>query len=148
MFEKWLGQKEKAIQLLNHDDGTFEFRQVEIEDATMLEKKDEEVYKAWPHFYGLQYPFYGYKNISAGMVSICFDRDIIVDEFNILADSEKPAKGNSLVKDWITKKAESRRYKMQNKPTNMLLLDKISIFLGSAIIIQLLIIGLAVGLGR
>lgn len=64
------------------------------------------------------------------MLHVGFDTDIILDTFGVLKDDEKPVKGPDLAKDWIAKKAESRRYKTANKPQGMFLAEKITMFLG------------------
>ena len=86
------------------------------------------------------------KGIGADMVTLGFDRDIILDPFGIVDDKEKPEKNKKINENsWITDVAEGQRYKVQNKPGNRLLVDKITLIIGVAtLIIVLAIAGRAV----
>lgn len=123
--------KEKRTQLLFRDDGKFIFRKLEIEDTFLVEKMNKEIIKGWKHFFKLQFPFPGLKGIPADMVTLAFDRDIILDPYGIVDDKDKPDKHKKIDEnDWITDVADGQRYKAQNKPGNMLMLDKITLMLG------------------
>lgn len=78
------------------------------------------------------------------MIAVGFDTDIILDQFGVLKDDEKPEKGNDLAKTWIANKAESRRYKTANKPQNMNLAEKITIFLGFGFLIEIVAFALVI----
>ena len=83
--------KEKRTQLFFRSDGKFEFRRMELEDAMIVEKnKDGEIISGWPHFYQAQYPFPGYKNIPADMVTLSHARDIILDPHKLVPIDELP----------------------------------------------------------
>lgn len=142
------GGKEKRTQLYFRDDGSFEFRKLEFEDTCLVEKKDNEVIKAWKHFFGPELIFNGYKNIHADMVTLCFDRDFILDPFDAVPvvdnpQAGKPARNEHGIRSWTAQVAEAQRYKVVNKPGSSLLVDKISMFLGIALIIMLLILGMS-----
>lgn len=133
--------KERRTQLFFRDDGKFIFRKLFIEDTFLVEKKDKEIIKGWKHFYKLQFPFPGYKGIPADMVSLGYDRDIVLDPYNIVDQKEKPDKLKRInANSWITDVAEGQRYKHQIKPGSMLLLDKITVFIGVATLIIVLAI--------
>lgn len=140
--------KERRTQLFLRDDGKFQFRKLEMEHGAMVEKQSGEIVKAWPHFYKLQKTFNGYKGIGADMVTIAFDRDIILDPDDQLSSDEKPEKGTQLVKKWISRIGEAQRYKVQNKPGSMLLWDKITMFLGTALVLEWVIIGINIAINR
>ena len=123
--------KEKRTQLFFRDDGKFIFRKLEIEDTFLVEKKNKVIIKGWKHFYKLQFPFAGMKGVGADMVTLGFDRDIILDPYNIVDSSQKPDKHKKINENpWITEVAEAQRYKAQNNPSNMLLVEKVTLFLG------------------
>lgn len=134
--------KEKRTQLRFRDDGKFTFKKLAIEDTFLVEKIKDIIIKGWKHFYKLQFPFPGGAGIPADMVTLAFDRDIILDPYNILTDEEKP-KRNKAINDnpWITDVAEGQRYKAQNKPKTMLMVEKITIFIGIATL--LVVLGMA-----
>ena len=93
-------------------------------------------------FYKLQKRFDGYRKIGADIVYIPFDRDILLDIFNQFTDEEKPEKGNNLKKDYIRQIAESKCYQHEHTPQGRQLTDKIILFLGTAMVMELLIIGI------
>ena len=137
--------KSRAIQLYHRPDSNLQFRQVQIEDSDLVQHDQKGmVCTAWPYFMVNQFAFNGHKGMPAGMVTLSFDRDIILDPFGVLEDADKPEKGkgkyeNPLIKDWIIRKGESQRYKAQNKPGSMLLVEKITMWLGIALILELLL---------
>lgn len=131
--------KEHRTQLFLRDDGKFIFRKMRIQDTFMVEKKGDEVIKGWKHFFRLQFPFHGYKNMKPDMVTLAFDRDIILDPFGIMKDGDKPEKNKPINENkWISDVAETQRYKHQAKPGAQLLLNKVTIFLGVATLIMVL----------
>ncbi len=133
--------KEKRTQLFFRDDGKFIFRKLLIEDTFLVEKAGDDIIKGWKHFFKLQFPFPGLKGITADMVTLGFDRDIILDPYGLVDEKDKPDKHRKINdNDWITDVAEGQRYKAQNKPGTMLLLDKITMFLGAAVLIIVLAI--------
>lgn len=134
--------KEKRTQLRFRDDGKFTFRKMYIEDTFLVEKIKDIIIKGWKHFYKLQFPFPGGEGIPADMVTLAFDRDIILDPYNILDEKEKPSRNRNINDNpWITEVAEGQRYKAQNKPKTMLLVEKITMFIGIATLI--VVIGMA-----
>ena len=131
--------KEKRTQLFFRDDGKFIFRKLFIEDTFLVEKVSSDIVKGWKHFYKLQFPFAGLKGIPADMVTLGFDRDIVFDIYGLVDEKDKPLKNKKINEnDWITDVADGQRYKAQNKPASMLLLDKVTIFLGIATLVIVL----------
>lgn len=138
--------KEKRTQLHFRDDGKFTFRKLNIEDTFLVEKRGDDIIKGWKHFFKLQFPFAGLggkiKGIGADMVTLGFDRDIVLDPFNIVEDKDKPDKHKKIDENkWITDVAEGQRYKAQNKPGSRLLVDKVILLLGVATLI--IVLGIA-----
>jgi len=133
--------KERRTQLFLRDDGKFTFRKMPIQDTFMVEKRGDEVIKGWKHFFKLQFPFAGYKGMKPDMVTLGYDRDIILDPFGIVSDRDKPDKHKKINENpWITKIAETQRYKHQAKPGSQLLMNKVTIFLGVATLLIVLAI--------
>lgn len=147
-WDSWFGTvKENRTQLYFPDYGGFKFRRLPLEDSCLVEKdKNKQVTKAWPHFYSAQIPFGGHKNIHAGMVTLSFDRDFILDPFNVIPittnSSGKPEKSDVSIKKWTAQIAESQRYKVMSQPGNMMLIEKITLWLGVALILLILIFGI------
>lgn len=136
--------KERRTQLYFRDDGGFLFRKLDIEDGFLVEKVAKEIIKAWMMRYKLLKRFNGYKKIGADMVTISFARDIVFDPFNQLAPSEKPEKGDKLVKDFVRKIAEAKCYKHEQKAKGSLLIEKIVLFEGFTMVLLALGIGIVV----
>jgi hypothetical protein len=135
-----------------YDDGTFKFEKRLFTDSCLVDKKDNNVVKAWKHFYSADLRFDGFKNIKADMVSLGFDRDFILDPFNKVPVTDTPNAGGkpkateSDIKKWTAQVAESQRYKVMNKPGNMLIYDKITIFLGVGLILELIALGISIAM--
>ncbi len=102
---------EKKTQLYLRDDNKFEFRKLPLAYSCLLEKKGQEIKRAWWHSYSGQYNFSGYKNMSADTVTLGFARDIFLDlhgKIPITDDSTgKPKKEN--IAAWIAKIATNQR---------------------------------------
>ncbi len=148
-WDSWFGApKEKRTQLYFRDDGSFIFRKLPFEDSCLVEKSNGVVIKAWKHFYCAQVPFNGYKKIQADMVTPGFDRDFILDPFSKIPVMDntggKPKRSEDSIKKWTSQVAESQRYKVMNNPGKMLLLDKITTYLGISLLILLLILGILI----
>lgn len=163
MFGKLFGSiggtpKEQRTQLHFRDDGTFEFRRLDIEDTFLVEKKNEEIIRGWKHFYRNQFPFAGYKGIKADQATLSYDRDIILDPFGLIEeDEDNPEKRSKVVLDaaggnkeikgtraWLSEIGEARRLKLMANRAKKSNYNKIIIFLGVALLFELLIIGIEV----
>lgn len=134
--------KQKRTQLHFRDDGQFEFRKLEIEDGFLVEKEQDVVTKAWLMFYKLQKRFGGYRKIGSDMVTVSFDRDIVLDIFGQLSDAEKPERGSDLKKSFVKNIAEAKCYRHEHGKKPRTLIDKLVLFMGVAILMEVLIIGM------
>ena len=115
--------KERKTQLFFRDDNKFQFVKRSLMYSCLVEKSKGVLVRAWKHFFGNQFYFPGYKNMSADTVTLGFNRDIILDPFNKVPTgaevSKKPdVKGDGLIK-WIAKIAENQRhiYRTERKNT-------------------------------
>jgi len=148
-WDTWFGTvKEKRTQLYFPDYGGFQFRKLALEDSCLVEKNGKkEIVKAWKHFYCAQIPFSGFKKIHADMVTLGFDRDFILDLFNKVPvqtnSSGKPDKSEESIKKWTAQVAESQRYKVMTHPGGMLPMDKIIAWLGVALVIMAISLGIS-----
>ena len=112
----------------------------------MVEKVQDVVIKAWLLFYKLQKRFKGYKRIGFDMVTISFDRDIVLDTFGQLSDAEKPQRGADLKKSFVSNIATATCYKHEHTDKKRSLLDKMVMYLGMALLCELAIILLQVAM--
>lgn len=142
MFDSLRKVKQRRTQLHFRDDGQFEFRKLLIEDGFLVEKEQDIVVKAWLLLYKLQKRFRGYKKIGSDMVTLSFDRDIVLDPFGQLTDAEKPERGKNLKKDFVKNIAEAKCYRHEHGKKPRTLMDKMVIFMGTAIVGEVLIIGM------
>jgi hypothetical protein len=131
--------KPKRTQLHFRDDGQFQFRKLDILDGFLVEKEQELVVKAWLLFYKLQKRFKGYKKIGSDMVTVSYDRDIVLDTFGQLKDAEKPEKGANLKKDFVSKIATAKCYKHEHGGKKKTLMDKMVMFFGIAMVGEIVI---------
>jgi hypothetical protein len=141
---------EKSLQLYFRDDGRFIFRFLELLETIMVERnKEKAIIRGWKHIFGNQFPFVGYKNIPSGKVTLGFNRDVILDPYKLVPDSEKPDKGavdtkglvriKSIVK-WLTDIGEARRLKLMAKRGKNSSYDRIIMFLGIGFMLEIVII--------
>ncbi len=138
--------KEQRTQLFFRDDGKFIFRKLPIQDTAMVIKVNGIITTGWKHFFQLQFPFSGGKNIKADMVTLAYSRDIILDPFDIVPAAEKPIKGRGrLDKAWITGIAETQIYKERNKPHRTFLMDFVTGGLVVGLLIMILTIAYVAG---
>lgn len=118
-----LKTKEKKTQVYFRDDNKFKFIKRELEYSCLVEKSKGVLVRAWKHFFGNQYYFPGYKNISADTVTLGGNRDIILDPFNKVPTGEevsnKPDVTGKGLKRWIAKIASNQRhiYRTERKST-------------------------------
>lgn len=140
--------KEKRTQLFFRDDGKFTFRKLYIEDTFLVEKIKNIIVKGWQHFYKLQFPFAGLKGIPPDMVTLAYDRDIVLDPFGIVEAGEKPKLNKKINENqWITDVADTQRYKAQNTPHGMYLYDKITLIIGACVVLIVLAIAARAAFG-
>ena len=144
--------KESRTQFFFRDDGKFIFRRLELEDTFLQEKKDGEIVAGWKHFFKTQFPFSGYGNITADMVTLGFSRDIILDPAGIVPKEDKPktgktvdGEGRTLPKPWLVDVGNARRLKMIATRGQSQVTDWLIWILGSALILELLIAGIIIG---
>ena len=106
---------ERAMQLYFHDEPKVTFRRLELDGAAMIVRNrtnKEALEMAFLHYYQTIFPFNGYKNISAGGVTLGFSRDIVLDPFPILSEELRPPKRGGLNCPFITKIGAFKRYKL------------------------------------
>lgn len=127
-MELGLGAVERTGQLLFRDNGNFRFRQIEISEASLVEKKQGVVLKGWRHFFKLQFPFGGMKGIKAGMFTLSHERDIVYDPFNILSEQDKPEAVSPMTgmfnRRGIKEVAQSKSYKHEHAKPPSNVIDK------------------------
>lgn len=141
--------KERRTQVLFRDDGTFEIRKLDVLDSFLVEKDNNgNIIRAWLMPYKLLKRFDGYKSMSADMVTLSGERDIVLDLFNELKDSEKPGGDESgktvgeKLNKFIGRVAASTCYRIERTAKPHSQLDKVVTFLGIAI--GLLTVGLVI----
>jgi len=143
-------QKDNRTQLHFRDEGTFEFRTLPIEDTFLVEKVKDEIVRGWKHFYRNQFPFPGYKGMRSDLVTLSYDRDIILDPYGLVKDDRDNPEKKTVqgqpggVRAWLIEIGEARRLKMMANRSKTKNYNMVIIFLGSALMIELLIIGIGV----
>ncbi len=145
-FDSWIGAtRGKRTQLMFYDDFTVAFRELDIQDGAFVVKgTSDELTDAWDAPNKLILPFEGMGKLRKSAVIMCIESDIIFDPFNKLSDNDKPTIGPDLIKKRISKKAEAIRYRHQAKPGESLIMNRVTLFLGIAIIMEMLILGMMV----
>lgn len=130
--------KEQKLQLYFYEDNSFEFKKRPLEHFCLLEKDGDDIKRAWKHFYGNEFYFPGYKSIPAGMVTLGYARDIILDPFDKIPKgteiNQKP--GKDQIKEWISKIAENMRHVYRAKRNTMTTGDKVTWVLIGVLVIE------------
>lgn len=139
--------KEKRTQLFFRDDGRVEFRKLEIEDTILVIKQDNQIVRGWKHLLNNQFPFPGYKNIGADMVTLSYDRGRILDPYHIVTDAKADAKQQAKKEEeWLVSVGEARTLKILSKPTKNTLMNRMITYLGITLILE--IVGILIIVGR
>lgn len=135
--------KERRTQLYFRDDGTFEFRKLDIEDSFLVDKDTKgSIIRAWIMYFKLLKRFPGFKNIGADMVTISYSRNTIYDLFGQLTKEETPTLEGKLKDGFVKRVAESKCYQHEQKAASGLIMDKLTMFLGTLMIL----LGLSLGI--
>ena len=119
---------EKTGQLLIRDNGNFRFRMLELADASLVEKKNKQVVKGWRHYFKLEHQFKGFGRIPPGMYTLCHERDIVYDPYNVLSEAEKPEKDLShglFDRRGISEVAQSKCYRHEHQKLSGGMIDKV-----------------------
>lgn len=136
--------KEEGLQLYIRDDGAFTIRKILIELGFYVEKAGDEIYKGWFMMYKLLKRFNGYKGVGAGMLTVSYSRDIILDLFQQLAEEESPSKKGELKTSFLREVFETNVFALDRKIKPKSSTDKIIIFLGVTMLLLALGIGIKV----
>jgi len=139
--------KEQETQLHLRDDWSFEFRRLDIENSSLLERNQRgEVPRAWVFPHKLRKRFDGIQKIRRGMLLVSCDRDIIFDPFGQMPDVEKPEQGEKLDKPFIQRIAEATIYDHARKARGVTVMDKVVLFVGVVMIILAVAIAIRVAI--
>ena len=130
---------EKRTQLLFKDNGNVILRQLEVTEASLVEKVNGSVQRGWQHIHRLQYHFEGYKNIPSDEVTLSHERDIIYDPHGILSAEEKPELGTGFNRRGIREVAESKCFNLEHQKPSGTMMDKVTIFLGVGFSVEVLV---------
>ena len=144
--------KEKGLQMLIRDDGTFLFRFMPIEDKSLIEKDGNgQQLAAYELNQTLLKDFKGNKAISLkeGPLTVSYIRDIRFDPMEETTDINVKEKGSGkLNKSFVTDRAESKMYQHAKKPPTNILFNKAVIFLGAIAVILALSLGATAALPK
>lgn len=138
--------KETGTQLYFRNDGKATFRKLEFDGTALIEKANDKVIRAFKHYYKTEFPFDGYKNIPADMVTLGFGRDIVLDPFDILSEEERPPKLGGMKSEYIRSIGADKRYKLSTQKPPAAIWDKLTIICGVIDVILALCIALKVAI--
>lgn len=126
-----MGKREYRTQLLFHDDNSFEFRVLPIQEAALVEYKQDRIVRAYPIFNRLTKTFPGYKRLKACRLMLCYVRDIILDpyrEVDTSGNGAEPEIEGETVKDWIRSRAEATVYRVQNMKRKITAMERLTLY--------------------
>ena len=134
----------KRLQLFHHDNGDLEFRRMEIvgQSATEFDHTKQPV-AAWIDYYQTLYPFNGYKNVPADAVQLAYGRHFHLEIHDILPEDLRPPDDDALDSPFMSAIAENRAAEILKTAKPRTIYESMTILLGAAFIIELLIWGLS-----
>jgi hypothetical protein len=137
------------MQLYHHDNGDLEFRRRDIVGQSVTEFNDRnEPIRAWLDLFKCLYPFGGYRGISGDAVQLAYGRHFHLEIHNILAENERPPDDNSLENPFTSAIAELRGYLLTKTKKPKSIWDKLTIILGSAVGIEMVLWGIMIYVSR
>jgi len=139
--------REKGVQMLIRDDGTFLFRNMPIEDKSLIEKDGNgQPLAAYELNQTLLKDFKGTKTkgmtLPPGPLTVSYIRDIRYDPMNETHDVNEKEKGaGKLNKTFVKDRAEAKIYQHAKKPPTNILFNKAVVMLGIVTILLALALG-------
>lgn len=124
---------EEHGQIYFHDDDSFEYRKLLIEDS-LLKQKDGSgtTIACWALLFSLRKKFSGYKDAPRGPVILSYSRDVVLDPFNQAQNLNGKVGGKLADKGneaFLTKVAERQTNQLSEIIQPRQIFDKFMIFL-------------------
>lgn len=137
------------MQLFHHDNGELEFIKRPLIGGSPTELDENGLPKgSWIDYYQTLYPFDGYKNIPADAVQLAYGRHFHMEIHNILDEKARPPDKSELDSPFISAIAESRAVEITRTAKPHSMNDRLILFLGIALVLEILIWGIAYALTR
>lgn len=132
----------KGLQVLFKDNRHVKFRLLPLRHTCLCEmtSDNQKAVNCWKDYFNNRYVFNGYKKLTAGKVTLSFQRDIILNSNNIIPAKKLPEEGGDLKqhKDIAISRMREIKVQKDNSPT-----DKISTAMVISFIVFSLILAVA-----
>lgn len=137
----------QRLQLYHHDNGDLEFikRRIVGESVAQYDETDNPT-AAWIDFYETLYPFNGYGGVGADAVQLAYGRHFHLEVHDILDDEKRPPDSDVVDNDYISGIADARGMELVKNIKPKTVYEKMTILLGSALILEILIWGVALAI--
>lgn len=134
----------RRMQLFNHDNGDLEFirRPIVGQSATELDETSDPK-RSWVDYYQTLYPFDGYKGVPADAIQLAYSRHFHLEIHDILDENLRPPAGDKMDSPFLSSIAESRAVEVAKNTKPKTIYEKMTMLLGAALLIELLIWGIA-----
>lgn len=137
-------KKDRRTQLYHHDNGDLEFVKRDIVGNSLTELNDnEEPLRSWIDYYQTLYPFDGYKGIPADNVQLAYGRHFHLEIHDILPDDIRPPEDMKMDSPFMSSIAEARAIEISKSKRPKSIYEKMTYILGAALILELLVWGIA-----
>ena len=132
------------MQLFHYDNGDLEFirRPLIGGSPTELDKAGNPQ-QSWIDYYQTLYPFDGYKSIPGDALHMAYGRHFFMEMHDILKDEDKPPETSELDHPFISAIAEARAVEITRTAKPNSSYDKLMLILGTGLILEFIIWGIA-----
>lgn len=134
---------EKRTQLYHHDNSDLEFIKRDIVGVSTTEIVDTFPIRSWIDYYETLYPFDGYKTIPADYIQLAYGRHFHLELHDILDEEIRPPEKLVMDCPFLAAIAEHRAIEITQNSRPRSVWEKMTWVLGLALILQLLIWGIA-----
>jgi len=137
------------MQLYHYDNGDLEFIKRPMVGGSPTELDENAMPKrSWVDYYQELYPFDGYRSIPADAVQLAYGRHFHMEVHDILEDDNKPPDKSELDSPFISAIAEARAVEITRAAKPHSSYDRLILFLGSSLVLEVIIWGIAYALSR
>lgn len=132
------------MQLFHYDNGDLEFIRRRLIGGSPTELDDGgHPHQSWIDHYQTLYPFDGYKTIPGDAVQMAYGRHFHMEIHDILNDDDRPPETSELDHPFISAIAEARAVEITRTAKPHSTYDRLMLILGTALILEFIIWGIA-----
>ena len=141
--------KAMRMQLYHHDNGKREFIRREVVTQSVIERDDTgQAINSWDDFFQNSYYFGGYGSVVSDAVQPAFSRHFHWEIHNVLPEGIRPPDGDLRGSTYISAVADNRGSELMRGRRPRTIYEKMTLILGTALICEMLLWGIAIYVNR